>query len=302
MVSYDLVQVQTTSRCNGYCKFCPYKGSWMDKNNGVMSDKLYLKILHDIDDIDSSFSGKFCPYLMNELFADRDIVKRVEQAYEILHNPTVEISTNASLACLDKVRQLADIMDNKPSKIIISLHGIDKKTHDKLMSTDWNKSISNAIYIMKEFKNTPIVIQSMAMSKDNTYRIMSPRKINIFWKKLIDENDIDDSNVRFSTFMFHSRAGGLDWDWDYKKVHRQIDEKHPFNCPRLHNNLHVLWNGDVVLCCMDYNREVVIGNLKEQSISEVFDSDTWHTIYNKCTGKEPSEDKFICKLCSSPGG
>ena len=87
----NLVQIQTTSVCNGKCIFCPYRYSWFKKNPGVMSEKLYLKILNDVVELDNHFTGKLCPYMCNEPLADKDIVKRAKQATEILHNPYLEI-------------------------------------------------------------------------------------------------------------------------------------------------------------------------------------------------------------------
>jgi hypothetical protein len=285
-----------------FSKNCPYKNSWMVDNPGVMSDKLYLKILNNINYSNPKFKGKFCPYLMNEPFCDKNIIKRVEQAYDILYDPLVEISTNSSLASKNKIDELKEVIGDKRAKIVISLHGINEKSHNKLMDTDWDKSIDNAIYIMKEFNKVPIAIQSMAMSKDRTYNILHPRKIQRFWYKLFKENNINTRNINFSTFQFHNRAGGLDMDWNYNKIVRKIDRTHPFDCKRLHGYLHVLWNGDVVLCCMDYQHEVVIGNLKEQTIEEIYTSKVWKDTYSKCTGKKESPNDFICKRCSSPGG
>jgi len=53
---------------------------------------------------------------------------------------------------------------------------------------------------------------------------------------------------------------------------------------------------------MDYHRETVFGNLKKQTISEIFESDTYNNIFKQVQGDLESPDDFICKRCQSPGG
>ena len=293
-----LVQIQTTSKCNGYCSFCPYESSWMIDNKGYMSDELYTKILNDTNKYDNEFSGKFCPYLMNEPTLDPKLIDRIEEAYSILHNPLIEVSTNASALTHSKIDKLKKILIGKRFKLVISLHGINEKSHNKLMKTDWDTSLDNAIYAMKEL-DCPIALQSMSSSIDGSIRILLPRKIRRFWNEIISDNYIG-NNVFFSTFQFHNRAGGLKSMWTYNFVERESLKG--FDCSRFHNSLHVLWNGEVVSCCMDYNHEEIIGDLTKETVSEVMNGKLRRNFIDKGTGKIESSNNFICKRCTSPGG
>jgi radical SAM protein with 4Fe4S-binding SPASM domain len=38
------------------------------------------------------------------------------------------------------------------------------------------------------------------------------------------------------------------------------------------------WNGDVVLCCDDWNHSTVLGNLKEQTIEEIWNGEKLRNI------------------------
>ena len=44
-------------------------------------------------------------------------------------------------------------------------------------------------------------------------------------------------------------------------------------CAYPFESLGILWNGDVTLCCDDYNGELVVGNLKEKTLQQVFYSE-----------------------------
>ena len=158
-------------------------------------------------------------------------------------------------------------------------------------------------YFLKNMDKYQIAIQSMSYSQDDKCRIIHPKKIERFWHTIFKDNNIDTTNIKFSTFVFHNRAGNVNIDgWDYNDIIRKIDKDHPFDCSRIHNNLHILWNGDVILCCMDYHHETYLGNIKNKSINEIYESKECKTIYDQVRGITESPKDFICKRCQSPGG
>jgi len=284
---------------------CPYKDSWMIKNPGYMSEQLYDKILRNVSKLDPDFSGVISPYLMNEPFADKNAVRRIEKLYKMLHDPTVEVSTNCELLTSDKIDDIVELFSKRKSKMVISHHGTSRESFESLMSINYDKALNNAIELIRKSDGRfPIAIQDMAISKDRQYKIVQPRQVQRYWDKIFEDNDLNTNNVWLSTLQFHNRAGNVKIDgWNYDKIVRLIDKENPFDCYRAHPDyLHVLYNGDVVLCCMDYHRETVFGNLKNQTIEEIFNSDKYKNIYKQVIGEKESPDNFICKRCSSPGG
>jgi len=63
--------------------------------------------------------------------------------------------------------------------------------------------------------------------------------------------------------------------------------------------IHIVENGDVILCCMDWRREVILGNVDKQSIYEVWNSRCYEDIRDKRDGRKESPDNFICKRCEA---
>ena len=59
----------------------------------------------------------------------------------------------------------------------------------------------------------------------------------------------------------------------------------------------VTFNGDVVLCCEDMARKVILGNLNQKSIQEVWNSDQAEDILGRIFLGKPSTGDFICKTC-----
>jgi len=302
----NLVQIQTTSICNGRCICCPYKESWYMKNPGYMSDELYEKILNDIVEYDPKFSGKFCPYLCNEPFADKKIVERTEMAYNILDNPFMELSTNCELMTPDKTDAIYDIYKkhNFYGNFGLSHHGIDKKSFEHNMGIDYDKSIKNMIYFLQKFDGKMrIGIQDMAYSLDQKFRMNPYRAVDRYLNKLIDDNGINRHNLILSPKVFHNRAGNVHTDgWDYQKIIRKIDDRNPFDCLRATRCLHVIYTGEIIGCCMDYYNETISGDLTQMTVKEYFDSGNYEEWKDMVRGKLESSENFICKRCMSPGG
>ena len=68
-------------------------------------------------------------------------------------------------------------------------------------------------------------------------------------------------------------------------------------CPMHRQNiLQVLWNGDVVPCCYDFNGDMVLGNLYEQTIEQIWNG----RLYNQLRSSDACGDYAdypICKKC-----
>jgi len=303
----NLVQIQTTSVCNAKCICCPYAKSWYKDNPGRMSDKLYKKILSDIAEYDPEFSGKFAPYLCNEPYADKNILEKCELAYKYLRDPYIELSSNMALLNKDIIDKTYEMFKKNDfyGKFTISHHGINKESLETFMSIPYDKSLENVIYLLKKFDGKMrISIQDMAYSLDRQFKMNPYRSVVRYLDKMIKDNNINTHNLITEPKVFHNRAGNVDIEgWDYDKIVRKIDKNHPFNCIRLSNGcIHVIYTGEVTLCCMDYFRETIINDLNKISIEEHFKSDSWKNMCDMVTGRKESPDNFICKRCMSPGG
>jgi radical SAM protein with 4Fe4S-binding SPASM domain len=84
------------------------------------------------------------------------------------------------------------------------------------------------------------------------------------WSPLLDKQDrilVKD----FTTF------GGMVEDRSVKSLKRKIRRKirNSMPCTALWSGINIQWNGDVVMCCMDCEGEVVIGNCKENTVDEI---------------------------------
>src|SRR4051812_16968760 len=92
------VQVQTHSRCNADCVFCPYiESEHATTNRGAMQDDVWKLILANLIVFrDGINAGKFCPYLMQEPLIDKTIFDKIADVYDNFPKTCVEVSTNGA--------------------------------------------------------------------------------------------------------------------------------------------------------------------------------------------------------------
>jgi len=295
----NLVQIQTTSHCNGKCIICPYRGSWYDKNPGIMSDDLYTTILNKINPLFLS-NGKFCPYLCNEPFADKKIIGRTKEAIEILNFPYVEFSTNLVLPSKGQIDQLLELYEANEwrGRIMVSHHGMTQTAYERIMGLKYGVAQKNLAYLLKKAdKRLHVWIHTAFQSHDGKYLLASGIEIKRYWMNFLVDNDIDNKSVHIYPLPFHNRAGNVKLkDWKYNTNPRLLN-----GCPRVNGQLHVVYTGEVILCCCDYQRETVVGDLNNQSIENIFNSDKWKEYKDMVNGKKPAPADFLCHRCQLPG-
>ena len=89
----------------------------------------------------------------------------------------------------------------------------------------------------------------------------------------------------------------IEFDEEKRKKLRSKEVKRKA-CNQPWQRFSISWNGDVSICCRDYNSELIIGNVKNQSIRELWNSEKMKGIrklfINGELGRIP-----ICRFCDS---
>ncbi|MFQ5901856.1 MAG: SPASM domain-containing protein, partial [Thermodesulfobacteriota bacterium] len=63
---------------------------------------------------------------------------------------------------------------------------------------------------------------------------------------------------------FETRIMG---DWAVHSLNNGVKAKIGF-CPGIQENFGILWNGDIVFCCVDYEGKTVVSNVRDTSITD----------------------------------
>ena len=107
-----------------------------------------------------------------------------------------------------------------------------------------------------------------------------PEKAAEFWKNM---------GLVAKVYPKLSRGGAIETDM---KVKEEI-----FGCKYKRESewCHILSSGDVVLCCMDWYREHILGNVNDNTLSQIWNSESYLTIREKI--RHSTNKSFICNKC-----
>ncbi|MCF7907309.1 MAG: radical SAM protein [Candidatus Omnitrophica bacterium] len=276
------LSIQTTSLCNASCVFCPYKDIKDVRFKTIMDRGLYEKVINEC----SNHKDIECiiVYMNNEPLTDPCIVERINYAKDKVPWASVHILTNGALLSDD----LADkLIDSRLDWIGVSFHGIRKETIERAMGIPYEislKRITNFIEKAKAKKN--IKNYFMLTFLRHVYLTPQEREEAIsFWRKLgIERISYFDgpisraSNVTNLPKVYHQgKISGCNSIW--------ADEM-----------LHVVEDGKVILCCMDWRREVILGDLNKQSIHEIWNGKR-RKIWDMIRGTGEVPEGFLCRRC-----
>jgi molybdenum cofactor biosynthesis enzyme MoaA len=304
------VQIQTHSRCNADCVFCPYIESAHAASPGVMTDETWRRVIECLLPFAAGINqGKVCPYLMQEPLIDKTIFDKIADIYRAFPGTLVEVSTNGAALTDKTVDRLFEQFSGRRHEIWVSHHGIDAATLQHVMKIDYAKATANLINLLKKSDGRfNIRIRGAGESRDGTRKYFTRKQYRRYWQEQFRRHGINTTNVDIDAFTFHDRAGSLHRvDRDACKLNfgkvREIGPGHsPFFCKRVTEWVHIMWDGSLRLCCMDYHHEVKLPSLKDMTLVDYFRSDAYAQLAAQVTGSIESPDNFICKRCISPGG
>lgn len=267
----DIVQIQTIDACNAKCHKCPFPDTYHTKR--VMDDAVFLKIVEDIGRIDNLH--RVCLYLENEPLLDSLLFKRARLLKRVFGSKIdIEISTNCLL--LPKYRE--EIYQNF-DRIILSLQGWDSYTYNLIHRLN----IKENHYEKMREAGEDLRDRGKRDGKHVDLKIWDPDQNNN--GHIEDINDVDEWYR-----MSYSRGGFLNKERVFiKKLDGCLGSKHEF--------FNFLFDGTMILCCMDYRRQTVLGNIKHQSLQDIVNSELAQNMWAKVEGNIDSDDDFICKKC-----
>jgi radical SAM superfamily enzyme YgiQ (UPF0313 family) len=279
----EKVMVQTTSRCNAACGFCPYPSVSGTLSHGTMEEELYRRVIDECAERPEQVQ-RILPYLMNEPLLDGRIVERVNYAKRRCPRASVHLLTNGSLLT---ERRGDALIDSGLDWIGISVHGFSDAAYEAAMGLSRevtyrrvDRFVEKAIarrgvdFVMVTFNGGgPVTVDEREAELDH-FRALGVERISYFGRSISRAG-----NVPGIEAPSHDRLAGCRSIW----------------WPEM---IHVLYNGDVVLCCMDWRREVVLGNLGSRSITELWRSESYRRVRDLIWGRTAGDPRELpCSRC-----
>ncbi len=268
------VEIETTNACNSNCTMCTRDR--MTRKIGIMSWELFEKVVNECakHKVHSVHLHNFGEALLVD-----DLPDRIKHAKR-LGIAEVKIFTNGSLLTGDMAER---ILNSGLDKLKISFDGIDKNLYETtrrgLSFDEVQRNINEFMEMRqkKHFKKPQVSISCLDLSSDTKAK----NKFLHYWRRRVDNVSI-----------------GKVHNWGNLRNFKKSPAVRKLPCFRLWSKLTILWNGEVALCCVDYDGQIVLGNVCENTIADVWKGKCLKEIRQFHLRGE--FDKVpICKFCSA---
>jgi len=271
--------IQTQSRCNARCIVCPWADQTYRKSipQGKMSDSLFLKI---IDECSQYNVKEISPEFLNEPLMDPALERKIEYIRKKCPSTYIFLVTNGSLLIKERANKIAN---SGLDQLSISVHGLSKETYEKnMVGLDFHRTLDRINYFLSinKYVKVKIAILENLLPKEEFQEALC------YWKEKGIPVEIQRSNDRAGSVSDNTHVV-----WKPESKGKVVGCM--FDYPLRYMAIH--FNGDVVLCCYDWHREVLLGNLKESSIYDVWNSWKYQNIRYSIYGHCPPG--FLCDRC-----
>ena len=256
------VNIESTSHCNAKCLTCPHP--YHQRVRGIMDDDLYVKVLDECIDL-----GVKKIHLQNfgEPLIDRKLPEKIKMAKD-RGIETVKIISNASALTENKSRQL---IEAGLDEIKVSFDGLSKDVFEKVrVGLKYEKIVANLeglVRLRRAMGRTNPKIQLMFVAiKENEFE---EKGFVERWRGVVDRVDVTRAH----------NWGGSDQVAGASEPKNQTG----FQCMRLWQTFTVLWDGRVSICCVDYEGTEILGDLRKNTMREIWGEKRlaqirqWHT-------------------------
>lgn len=286
------VEVQTNSLCHGTCLFCPYSTTSKSLPQGEMEWELYKKIVDEC----TTFSTLelFTTTLQNEPLMNKNIFKEIAYFKEKNKGRTsFTVVTNGYLLN-DQI--LTGLIEAGVDYLAISINAFTKEIYEVQMpGFKFERIIENIENLLSKNLGKMRVWLRILQTSMNESEI--PDAI-IDWRK---------RGLRVEIIPHISNRGGAVEIAGLRPRH-QIKRKKIWDALIAHyskccifplRQMCILFNGDVIVCCHDWQRLMVLGNVKEKSLREIWNSEESKRVKRLILERQYS-DIPACKDCSVP--
>ncbi len=267
------VFVEPTNLCNFSCSFCPESfPDYVERSGGThhLTLEAWEHIANEISDLLGSSRLKTLNfYMMGEPLANPSTPDFIRSARERGLAEHLILTTNGSLLSGKRAERL---LDAAPDFVRVSIYGADDEHHARITSS-----------------RVPLTTVRNNVRAFRDLRDRAPRRLPHLYVKMIDQGP--HANARFLE-AFADCADEIEiepvMNWndpdgaslsglsqqdllstDYFKQKKSVCPS-PFYTLVIHSDL------QVSVCCVDWAKQAVVGDLKGQSLREIWWGDSLH--------------------------
>lgn len=233
------VSIETFAHCNANCSFCPYPT--ISRKGERMSDELLYRLVDEMATFDVPFMVS--PFKVNEPLLDGRFIDfcRAIEAHTIA---ALRIFTNGAPLTQRRIDEIASL--NRVYHLWISLNSHNPQEYEELMGIPFERTAKRLDNLHEQDFPFNVVLSTVGFPNEAFRRYCFDRWPNF-----------ESTAIQKSSWLGYTEAQNL------------VVPDSP--CARWFE-LSIMANGVVSLCCMDGEGQFPIGDLRESTLLEVYNS------------------------------
>ena len=277
MKPFLTLTIENTTYCSANCVMCPREQITFEKGN--MPQKLFMKSIKEVQEFYRKNNNEI-KYLdfggMGEPLLDPELKLKMKWMKDNYPATKINLTTNAQL-----LKQKSDILCEYVDVLKISNYGFSKASFESIHRG--SLIYEEVKHNLEEFLNIPLekrpkVIMSFLMLEQNQGEEWDWLE---FWKSKCEEIYI------WKPHNWAGAMGGL----------HNLNYAESRSCGRPGNDFAIRANGDVSICCWDFNRELSIGNISEMSFEDIYYGEKLRKIREMHDNRAFCKSGTICEVC-----
>lgn len=258
-----VVHIDVASACNFECKFCFHSLEKDTLNElgfspSIMNLELFKLAVDEIKEFPSTLS-RLCLIRHGEALLNKNLPEMIHYAKESGVAEKINISTNGSLLNTAINNRL---IESGLDEMLVSIEALSNKRYKEICGADveFDKLVSNIEHYYKNKGDSTLYVKIVDYSLQEGDE---ERFHDIF------DNISDKASVEYITPCF----SGVDYTPLKENFDTNImgdDFVDVSVCPQPFFQMHIFPNGNISVCNADYNEKLVFGNVKHDSLVDVW--------------------------------
>ncbi|PKM82379.1 MAG: hypothetical protein CVU89_05085 [Firmicutes bacterium HGW-Firmicutes-14] len=270
----DILFIEINNTCNLSCAMCPR--STLKRPMQFMSFGLFKKIVNEAADLGVPQVRLF---LFGEPLLHPDLVTMINYAKD-KGIKFIDFNTNGTLLSNEIARKL---VSSKLDSITFSVTGFTQETYNMFQGYKTGFSLGE---IEKNIEN--FILERNNQNKD---------KPELNMQFIVTKDSIRDVLPYYEKWGLQAGSVYFTKLNTYKgKFGRQIKGKR-LVCPEIAYKLVVLADGDVTVCCQDYNGALAVGNINTSSLYDLWNRNPKLDEFRKLHRKQDFSQLPLCRDC-----
>ena len=277
------LQIETVSVCNARCTMCLTRDC--RRARPFMSDELFGRIADELQD-----HAEQIVRVTVQAAGEPLLDKKLENRIGLLKNNGIGMVAFASNGSLMSAERAHRVIDSGVDEVSFSVDGATKQTYEKIrVGLDFDLVVANIqgfLRLRQSMRAKTIVRIRMTAQEANQDELDAFVE---FWQGRLGPGDSVYAKV-VHTWGNAEQLTELPAEYDYEQLNRQA-------CQSPWTSMVIFSDGQVPLCCCDYNASISLGNVNEQSIRQIWQADTLQKV-RQSHRRQGRQALQICRDCT----